>query len=118
MNAAWVYGRSVSGVTTGDSLANMGGFGMLTIGRYQDAKCTDASGEKVQIAALPAEDDGVAYLHHFVYQEFGFDPRTAWKAKSPLADRWNITTDGEAYEGVLYLPELELEKSVEKGALE
>ena len=101
VNAAWVYGRSVSTVTKGDSLANMGGFGMLTVGRYQDAKCTDASGAKVQIAALPAEDDGVAYLHHFVYQEFGFDPRTAWNANTPLAPRWGTTaTSGDTTETV------------------
>ena len=84
-STAWVYGRSVTAVTTGDSLANLGGFGMLAIGRYQTAKAG------LELAALPAEDDGVAYLHHFVYQEFGFDPRTAWNANTPLAPRWGKT---------------------------
>lgn len=94
-STAWVYGRSVTTVTTGDSLANLGGFGMLAIGRYQTAKAG------LELAALPAEDDGVAYLHHFVYQEFGFDPRTAWNANTPLAPRWGKTiTTGESTETV------------------
>ena len=92
VNAAWVYGRNMTLLTKGENLANMGGFGMLTIGRYQDAPAG------VELAALPTQDDDVAYLHHFVYQEFGFDPRTAWNANTPLAPRWGTTftvDDGE-----------------------
>ncbi|MGN0832121.1 MAG: LamG-like jellyroll fold domain-containing protein [Kiritimatiellia bacterium] len=85
-HAAWRYGRSVSTVTdNGDSLANLGGFGMLAIGRYQNAP----AGQR--LAAVPAADPGVAYLHYLVYQQFGFDPRTAWNAKTPLAARWGKT---------------------------
>ena len=67
--AAWTYGR-------GDS------FGFLVPGRYKDAP------EGTAIAAMPEVDDTIAYIHYYVYQEFGFDPRTAWKASSPLAKRW------------------------------
>ena len=95
-HAAWRYGRSVSTLTdNGDSLANLGGFGMLAVGRYQDAP------DGRRLAAVPAEDPGVAYLHYLVYQQFGFDPRTAWRAKTPLAARWGKTVgSGDSSETV------------------
>ena len=89
VNAAWVYGsKTLPTQTTGDNLANQGGYGMLAVGRYKDAPA------QKQLAALPAPDENVAYLHYLVYQEFGFDPRTAWNANTPLAARWG-TTVGE-----------------------
>ena len=95
VNAAWIYGRAnVSTLTTGAASANLGGFGMLAVGRNQDATNSFA------IAALPKADENVAYVHYLVYQEFGFDPRTAWNANTPLAARWGSTeADGSTREG-------------------
>ena len=86
--SAWPYGRSVSTETKGDTAANLGGFGFLAIGRYKTAK----AGYK--LACLPVVDDTIAYLHHLVYQEFGFDPRTAWNANTPLGSRWGTALAG------------------------
>ena len=84
---AWPYGRaSVSTSTVG--IANPTayiGFGMLVPGRYQDAPAGHP------LAALPEVDDSIAYIHHLVYQEFGFDPRTAWNPNTPLGARWGKT---------------------------
>ena len=89
-SAAWVYGnKDVSVLTTGDNLANLGGFGFLAVGRYRKAPTTQA------LAALPAKDEDIGYLHSLVYQEFRFDPRTAWNANTPLAARWG-RNDGQA----------------------
>ena len=93
--AGWLYGRDVDGLTTGNARANVGGFGFLAIGRYQNAPAG------VALAYLPEEDDTIAYLHYLVYQEFGFDPRTAWNANTPLGARWGTTAssdDGESTE--------------------
>ena len=87
--SAWVYGRSITATTTGELLANLGGFGFLVPGRYKDAPVG------VPLAALPQEDKTIAFIHHLVYQEFGFDPRTAWNANTPLGARWGRTTDVE-----------------------
>ena len=82
-NAAWFYGSSaVSTMTTGQDTANMGGFGMLALGRYQGAPAG------VPLTARPRAYSNLAYLHYLVYQEWGFDPRTAWNANTPLAPRW------------------------------
>ena len=86
--SAWPYGRSISTETTGDVAANRGGFGFLALGRYKTAK----AGYK--LAWLPEADDKIAYLHHQVYQEFGFDPRTAWNANTPLGARWGSDLGG------------------------
>ena len=96
VNAAWIYGsRLIPTQTTGNERANAGGYGMLAVGRYQDAP------KEMPIAALPAEDETVAYLHYLVYQKFGFDPRTAWNANTPLAARWGETVgEGEDSETV------------------
>ena len=89
--AAWVYGSvKVPTLTTGQTSANKGGFGMLALGKYLDAPA------KTPLAALPKEDADIAYLHYLVYQQFGFDPRTAWNANTPLNARWGKTADGEA----------------------
>ena len=79
---AWPYGRAVGTTTTGNGTANRGGFGFLTLGRYKNAPAGYA------LAALPEADKTIAYIHHLVYQEFGFDPRTAWNANTPLGARW------------------------------
>ena len=83
---AWPYGRAVSTTTTGDGPANLGGFGFFALSRYRDAPAG------YPLAALPAKDDDIAYLHYLVYQEFGFDPRTAWNADTPMGARWGKTT--------------------------
>ena len=91
LNAAWVYGKagtSNTGIT----------FGMLTLGRYQEP----ASGAVLAAAPDPESksDENIAYLHSFVYQEFGFDPRTAWNPNENTSARFSITEDGEIVEGV------------------
>ena len=83
-NACWTYGAT--GVGDGED----GGFGMLAIGRSQ-AVAKDAF-----VVSAPAADENVAYLHYLVYQQFGFDPRTAWNVKTPLASRWSTATAGKA----------------------
>ena len=91
MSTAWVYGSlNVPLLTTGAASANKGGFGMLAIGRYQDREPDDKT-----LVALPAEDQDVAWIHSLVYQKFGFDPRTAWNANSPLAARWGSSEEDE-----------------------
>ena len=82
-NAGWVYGQKAT--------SNIGvEFGMLTIGRYLDPEVNDA----VIVCEEPRNDREVAYVHSLVYQEFGFDPRTAWNPNTPLAKRWG-TADYE-----------------------
>ena len=92
---AWVYGRSITATTTGELLANLGGFGFLVPGRYQNAPAG------VAIAALPAVDKSIGFIHHLVYQEFGFDPRTAWNANTPLGARWGKAIDSVDENGEL-----------------
>ena len=91
INTAWQYGMNAQVMTLDGedgNAANLSGFGMLAIGRYSTAKAN------VPLAALPKVDENVAYLHYLVYQEFGFDARTAWNATTPLAARWG-STDGD-----------------------
>ena len=93
LNAAWIYGSDiVSTETTANNMLNLGGFGMLAMGRYLDVEEGEA------LAELPSEKRPVALMHYLVYQEFGFDPRTAWNAHTPLAARWGSTVDGEVVE--------------------
>ena len=83
-NAAWVYGNPA-----------LEGYGMLALARYQTPEVGAV------LCEVPSKDREVALLHSLVYQEYGFDPRTAWSDKSPLAARWGTTSsDGEAVEGV------------------
>ena len=84
-NTAWVYGKGGDYITSGEGLANIGGFGMLAISRYQDAPADQ------MLAAVPQLNANIAYIHYMVYQEFGFDPRTAWNAGTPLAPRWGVS---------------------------
>ena len=83
-NAAWVYGNP--------AIEN---YGMLALARYQTPEVGAV------LCEVPSKDREVALLHSLVYQEYGFDPRTAWSEKSPIAVRWGSTSsDGEAIEGV------------------
>ena len=87
-NKAWVYGRrDISLATEGSEFSHFEGFGMLTVGRY------GTPAVNAPLAALPRLDGDVALIHSLVYQEFGFDPRTAWNATTPLAPRWGSTKD-------------------------
>ena len=90
LSTAWVYGKDIVSTTSSTS----GRFGMLTLGRYGEP----AKGAPV--AAIPLKTREVAYIHSFVYQEFGFDPRTAWSAENPLAARWGKSGADGAEEGV------------------
>ena len=86
-NAAWVYGNP-----------SLEGYGFLALARYALPEVG------AELCAVPTIEREVAYLHSLVYQEFGFDPRTAWSDKSPMAARWGKTSsDGEAVEGVTVL---------------
>ena len=83
-NAAWIYGN-----------ANLTGYGALAVARYQSPQVDQV------LCELPDTERDVAYIHSLVYQEFGFDPRTAWSPNSPLTSRWGATSsDGAAVEGV------------------
>lgn len=85
-NAAWVYGNANVGV--GDEEAS--DYGELAIARHAGV----AAGAVV--VGEPLDTRKVAYLHSYVYQEFGFDPRTAWNSTTPLAARWGTTSkDGD-----------------------
>ncbi|MBR2941406.1 MAG: hypothetical protein IKC14_08885, partial [Kiritimatiellae bacterium] len=83
-NAAWVYGNP--------SIEN---YGMLAVARYA------APEPGAVVCEAPSFNREVAYLHYLVYQEYGFDPRTAWSPNSPMTARWGKTaSDGTAVEGV------------------
>ena len=92
--AAWVYGKGTNDTLRGEVAATADNYGCLALGRRL-AVPADA-----EICALPSDERDVALLHYLVYQQFGFDPRTAWRAKSPLAVRWGSTANGEGVEGV------------------
>jgi len=86
---AWVYGSSTVATSTSSKLS----YGELTLGRH---KGLDAD---AVVVAAPLTSRKVSLIHSYVYQEFGFDPRTAWSSKSPLAARWGISTvnaDGDS----------------------
>ena len=86
-NAAWVYGNP-----------SLEDYGFLALARYALPEVG------AELCAVPTIEREVAYLHSLVYQEFGFDPRTAWSDRSPMAARWGKTSsDGEAVEGVTVL---------------
>ena len=73
-NKAWFYGLGTD--------ENKFKFGELAIGPDQSVSKAAA------VLAAPTNTRKVAYLHSYVYQEFGFDPRTAWSSTTPLAPRW------------------------------
>ena len=85
-NAAWVYGNAAVGVGT-DETAH---FGELVVARHE------AVAAGAVVVAEPLDTRKIAYIHSYVYQQFGFDPRTAWKSETPLAARWGTATkDGD-----------------------
>ena len=83
-NAAWVYGDE--DVSVGDDKTAR--YGELTLGRHEAVEA-DAV-----VVAEPSDTRKLSYIHSFVYQQFGFDPRTAWSSTTPLAPRWGSTTAG------------------------
>ena len=93
-NAAWVYGRGSADATFGEVAETAAEYGCLALGRQK------AVAKGVEICAAPSTKRDVALLHYLVYQKFGFDPRTAWNPKSPLAARWGVVANGETVEGV------------------
>ena len=90
LNAAWVYGRGKADATRGAVADSAAEYGCLALGRQKGV----AKG--AEICAAPDTKRDVALLHYLVYQQFGFDPRTAWSPKSPLAPRWGVLANGEA----------------------
>ena len=96
-NAAWVYGRNPNYSAANGKFSPSGAadFGCLALGRQ---KAVPAG---AQVCFTPTNGIDVAYLHYLVYQEFGFDARTAWNPNHPVAPRWGKTdSGGEGYSGV------------------
>ena len=92
--AAWIYGKGAAAAEFGEVAESAAEYGCLALGRELGVA------KDAVVCALPSNGRDVALLHYMVYQEFGFDPRTAWKAKDPLAARWGKAIDGESVEGV------------------
>ncbi len=96
-NAAWIYGTTAAGglaTSANESVSDMVGFGQIAVGRSQKAPA------EAVIVEAPSTERSVAYLHYLVYQEFGFDPRTAWNPFTPLNARWGAKeADGTARDG-------------------
>ena len=93
-NAAWIYGRGSADATRGAVAKTAADYGCLALARPL------AVPKDRIFCAPPKEDRDVALLHYLVYQQCGFDPRTAWCARDPLAARWGKTIDGEIVEGM------------------
>ena len=96
-NACWIYGRGPKNALYGEVAETAADYGCLALGRQLAAE------KGAVLCALPSNGRDVAFLHYLCYQEFGFDPRTAWKAKDPLAKRWSKSVDGQAVEGITVL---------------
>ncbi len=92
-NACWIYGKGSARAALGEVADTAAEYGCLALAR----QC--AVEEGAEVVAFPSTDRDVAFLHYLCYQEFGFDPRTAWSSVQPLASRWGKTTDGEAETG-------------------
>ncbi len=82
-NACWIYGKGSANAELGEVADSAAEYGCLALARQREVPA-DA-----EIAVFPSENRDVAFLHYLCYQEFGFDPRTAWSAKSPVAPRWS-----------------------------
>ena len=89
-NALWIYGRGSVTNAFGDVAATAAEYGCLALGRPK------AVPRGAFVVAEPNAKRDVAFLHYLVYQEFGFDPRTAWSPNNPLVARWGVTVDDEA----------------------
>ncbi|MBQ3288972.1 MAG: LamG domain-containing protein [Kiritimatiellae bacterium] len=95
--SAWVYGKGSGDASLGEVADTAADYGCLALGRRL------AVPAGAEICAVPSDKRDVALLHYLVYQQYGFDPRTAWRSKSPLANRWGSTVNGEGVEGVYIL---------------
>ena len=93
-NACWIYGKGSARAEIGEVAETAAEYGCLALAR-QFAVPAEA-----EVAALPSDERDVAFLHFLCYQEFGFDPRTAWCPNDPVAKRWGKSVDGEAVEGI------------------
>lgn len=93
-NACWIYGKGAARAEIGEVAETAAEYGCLALAR-QLAVAADA-----ELVVLPSDERDVAFLHFLCYQEFGFDPRTAWSPKDPLANRWGKSVNGEAVEGI------------------
>ena len=96
-NACWVYGKGSANALKGEVAVTAAEYGCLAIAR--DTQLPDGA----TICAVPTDARDVAYLHYLVYQEYGFDPRTAWSAVDPLASRWGKSEGGESEGGITVL---------------
>ncbi len=94
-NACWIYGKGSANTEMGEVAETANSYGCLALAR-QKAVPKDA-----EVVAFPSLYRDVAFLHYLCYQEFGFDPRTAWSAESPTTARWAADND----EGVVATPE-------------
>ena len=91
---AWVYGKGTGDENRGAVADSAAEYGCLALGgpkKVLDGAC---------ICAMPSTDRDVALLHYLVYQQFGFDPRTAWSPKNPLAARWGKVVNGDVVDDV------------------
>lgn len=90
-NAGWLYRKD--------------GFDYIALAAPRAVSATEPV-RLVDDAAVEAEERRqVAHIHYFVYQDFGFDPRTAWNWKTPLAPRWGRvdSSTGETIGDVILL---------------
>ncbi len=93
-NACWIYGKGAARTQLGEVAETAAEYGCLALARQR------AVAAGAEVAALPSDERDVAFLHFLCYQEFGFDPRTAWNPTNPLHKRWGKVTNGEAEEGI------------------
>ena len=94
-NACWIYGKGPANALMGEVAENASQYGCLALARQ--AAVEDGR----VLCAMPSDERDVAFIHYLVFQEFGFDPRTAWNSKSPLAKRWGKVINGEAVEDII-----------------
>ena len=98
-NAAWIYGRGSAAALKGDVAETAAEYGCLALGRQLALEVPENQGENderaVVVCALPSDERDVAFLHYLCYQEFGFDPRTAWSSVDPLGARWSPSAAGD-----------------------
>ena len=92
--SAWVYGRGTADANSGAVADSAAEYGCLALGAPKRVL------QDRGICAMPSTDRDVALLHYLVYQQFGFDPRTAWSPKNPLAARWGKVVNGDVVEDV------------------
>ena len=93
-NACWIYGKGAARTQLGEVAETAAEYGCLALARQR------AVAAGAEVAALPSDERDVAFLHYLCYQEFGFDPRTAWNPTNPLHKRWGKVTNGESEEGI------------------